>query len=158
MIIFTYEKMIAVDCDSTLVYTVTPIMSGIGGLTKVKLDEYGNETERYELAPKGVDMSSYDLAIEDPYGVMGTIYLKKHKPNINLVRRCYAQGHRMYIWSAAGALWASTVATALHLEQFFEFSMVKPSQYIDDKDIATWCPDRLYLPHDHPGCWLVDHD
>ena len=146
MIIFPYENMVGVDIDSTLVFTVTPkhIWTPVDGT-----DDVGPLFAKYD----GLDMSSYDLTLNDPYGHMGTIYLKKHLPNINLVKRCHARGDKLFVWSMAGAKWAELVAKALDMEQYFEFAMAKPNKYIDDKDAVTWIGPRQWLDPTHEGAW-----
>ncbi len=148
MITYTYENMVAVDCDSTLVFTVTPI--------EIPGEPRGRRDGTCYNLPNGVDLSSYDFTLEDPYGHMGTIYLKKHLPNINLVKRCHARGDKLFVWSMAGAKWAALVAQALHMEQYFEFAMVKPNKYIDDKDVETWMGPRQWLDPEHEGAWQND--
>lgn len=97
----------------------------------------------------------HDFVLQDPYEVLGTLYLKKHNPNINCVKRGYARGLRYFAWSMAGALWAEVVLKALGIYDMMEVVMTKPIRYIDDKPVSEWMTDRTCLEPDMIG-WQKD--
>ena len=132
MIVHNLEDPVGVDIDETLVFIHGPKMDG-----------------------DGLILRSYDLILTDPYGVLGDIYLTKHKPNINMIKRGYVRGQRYFAWTRAGYRWAEAVVKALDIEYCFEFCMTKPTKYIDDLPVQEWMTDRSYLDPLKHG-WQID--
>jgi predicted HAD superfamily phosphohydrolase YqeG len=54
------------------------------------------------------------------------------------VRKLYAGGAEMYLWSSGGAEYARTSAKELDLEDCFVAFLPKPTSYIDDQPVAEW--------------------
>lgn len=138
------EELVAVDIDETLILFHDPNKS-------IAIVEDTEHALNGIVGPK----LTHDLEVKDPYGVLGIIYLRKHRPNINLVKKGFARGKRYFAWSRSGALWAKIVVEALDMQQYFELVMAKPVEYIDDTPIANWLPHRTWLPEDFIG-WQKD--
>ena len=127
MIVIPNENLIAVDIDDTLVHLLPDTL----------------DFDRDRLAA--------DFSIKDPYEVLRTMDFKINWPNVNIVKRGYARGHRYFAWTVAGIKHAVAVIAALEMDQYFEFVCSKPRQYIDDKEVAEWIGSRTWLPADCPG-------
>jgi hydroxymethylpyrimidine pyrophosphatase-like HAD family hydrolase len=54
------------------------------------------------------------------------------------VRKLYADGAEMYLWSSGGAEYARASAKELNLEDCFVAFLPKPTSYIDDQPVGEW--------------------
>lgn len=131
MLVIPNECLTGVDVDETLVNMVNP---------------YKEENGTPVGESNGVLLLNYDLSVEDPYGILGTIFLKRNNPNINMVKRGHARGYEYFIWSRAGVKWAELIARELDMEMYFEFCMSKPAAYVDDLPCEQWMGERSWLP------------
>lgn len=130
MIVIPNEQLIAVDIDDTLVHLLPEMV-----------DPYGDRLE-----------AAYtDFTLQDPYGILRTMSFQVNWPNVNIVKRGHARGHRYFAWSVAGVKHAVAVIAALEMDQYFEFVCSKPRQYIDDKDVTEWIGSRTWLPANFAG-------
>lgn len=94
---------------------------------------------------KKEDPTDEEIQINDVYMPDTKITLIKHKRNIELLQRNKGQGRTIVVWSAGGVFHAEEVIKALGLEDYVDLIMAKPTQYVDDLDIADWGCKRVYL-------------
>lgn len=76
------------------------------------------------------------------------ILLEGHVPHIRLIREEAIRGKFIIVWSKGGHEWAARVVEALYLTDYVDLCMTKPVAYIDDKPVAEWLQDRIYIPPD----------
>jgi predicted phosphatase len=55
------------------------------------------------------------------------------------------RGFTIIVWSANGHMWAEKVVKALGLEQYVDYVLTKPLEYVDDKNVGEWMSSRIYL-------------
>lgn len=74
-----------------------------------------------------------------------TFYITPHKLHIELVKRYYARGFYIVVWSGNGAHWASQAVKALGLQDYVDDTMGKFVKIIDDKPITEWMPSPIWI-------------
>jgi len=73
------------------------------------------------------------------------IEFKEHTAMTRLMREEYHRGAYIVVWSRGGYEWAANVIEALGLEECVQQVMSKPVAYFDDKPVAEWMNNRVYL-------------
>jgi hypothetical protein len=114
------DKVVVVDVDDTLV---------IHGETRRDLgipDEVWNK-------------SSIEIGVDDI-----KLLVMPHEKHIEFIRLLKAQGSQIVVWSHGGYAWARAVIIALDIELYVDYVMSKPSLYIDDLNVNTWFPRRIW--------------
>lgn len=65
--------------------------------------------------------------------------------NIEYLKQMARRGHRVVVWTQAGASWADAIVKALNLQQYVFACLTKPCYYMDDiKDPKRWCGKYRY--------------
>lgn len=126
--IFLQDKIVAFDCDDTL----------------VMWDEKGKD---YEPADGKVKISDPYYQPSGPYSSgRGTpfIYLTPHKKHIQKLKGYAKSGWFVIIWSAGGGPWARNVADALGLREYADLIISKPSVCFDDMPVGEGIGQRKY--------------
>ena len=82
-----------------------------------------------------IEISSLDGRYKD--------YARPLKKHIDMVKNSKVRGHYVVVWSQGGVNWAEAVVKALHLEEFVDLIMCKPSWLVDDIPPNEWTV-RLY--------------
>lgn len=72
------------------------------------------------------------------------VIVSPHIGHILKIKQLKADGHRVCVWSAAGAAWSKAVVKALGLENYVDFCLEKPDFYFDDLNSSEWMGKRLY--------------
>ena len=74
-----------------------------------------------------------------------------HHRHIGFLKKQYAKGHNIIVWSASGTVWAKSVVEALDLTDYVDVVMAKPQRYVDDiKDPGHILGQHVYLdPNGH---------
>jgi hypothetical protein len=67
-----------------------------------------------------------------------------HEKHIEFIRLLKGQGGKIVVWSHGGYAWARAVIIALDIECYVDVVMSKPSLYIDDLNVNTWFPRRIW--------------
>lgn len=109
------ERIIPCDIDDTLVLT-----SGNAPIGALTVDIYDAVTEKF-------------------------IKMAVHESMVRLLKEESHRGAYILVWSRGGYEWAANVIRALHLEEYVDQVMSKPITYFDDKNVAEWMKDRVYL-------------
>ncbi len=65
-------------------------------------------------------------------------------PNIDAIAKHALRGHTVVVWSAGGAEWASRVVQALHLEEYVDVIITKPTWYYDDLPANEFMGKRVF--------------
>lgn len=89
------------------------------------------------------------IHIVDPVFPDRKITMGVHEPMIRLMHEEKHRGAFIIVWSRGGQAWAENVVKALGLEDVVDLVLAKPMVYFDDKDVADWMKDRVYLA---PNC------
>lgn len=97
------ERVIAFDCDDTLIFW----------------DE--NYTQPFDGAVKIVCPHDGEIT-----------YHRPHQRHINFLKKQKARGYSVKVWSSAGTKWAEAVVLALNLENYVDQVSSKPEKYVDD--------------------------
>ena len=63
-----------------------------------------------------------------------------HRKHIEHLKRHKMRGHTVVVWSAGGFDWALAAVQALHLEEFVDIVISKPTWMIDDKKPEQFMP------------------
>ncbi len=74
---------------------------------------------------------------------IGDQELTVNKRNVESLKRHFARGHHIIVWSAGGHIWAETIVKALGLQDHVHQVMDKPRWYVDDLPADKWM-DRYY--------------
>jgi hypothetical protein len=69
-----------------------------------------------------------------------------HKPHIKILKDKKSRRSKIIVWSQSGYEWAAAVIEALGLEDYIDYVMCKPKEYMDDLDSSAWMGSRIYLP------------
>lgn len=79
----------------------------------------------------------------------GVSYHRPHHRHIRFLKKQYAKGMTVVVWSAAGTKWAEAVVKALNIENHVDIVMSKPVKWVDDLEKAEDVLGvRLYLSED----------
>lgn len=97
------EHTICFDCDDTL----------------IMWDQ--NHTQPFEGA----------VAVTCPHDGQVT-YHRPHERHIGFLKKQYAKGYTVVVWSAGGVGWANAIVEALELQDHVDFVMSKPQKWVDD--------------------------
>lgn len=102
----------------------------------------------FELEAEGEAELVGGVVIKDPHIFDKWFVFTPHRAHCNILRRNFAQGRQIVVWSAAGHLWAHAVITALGLDRYVTLIMDKPTIIVDDIPMEHWNPKTVYLKHD----------
>lgn len=81
-----------------------------------------------------------------PYGAGRIKTRAVHAPHVSLIKDMHSRGYSVFVWSAAGALWAAEAVTKLGLKPYVKACMTKPIRYIDDLTADQFTSGRIFLP------------
>lgn len=116
MLVINNENIEPFDCDDTLVMHVEP-----------------------DQIPPGESVRVYDAVTKK------FITMRINRPMVRLLREAKARGFFVLVWSRGGKRWAADIVKALDLVDFVDIVMTKPLHYFDDKDVAKWLTERVYI-------------
>lgn len=85
-----------------------------------------------------------ELVTVETRGIKETFLLNKY--NLEYITKLAVRGHVIILWSAAGSLWAESVAKALKIEHLVTACMSKPTYYVDDiKDANQFMGKHVFF-------------
>lgn len=86
-----------------------------------------------------------DMLIE----VAPAVYALPHSKHIDQMKKHWARGHLVYVWSAGGVAWAKQAVELLGLQPYVSHVMAKPSWFYDDKTANEFMPEinRVYFDY-----------
>jgi hypothetical protein len=87
------------------------------------------------------------IIVVDPYSNQ-PVRVRPNKNMVRLLKEESLRGGTVIVWSRGGYKWSEAVIRALDLEKYVTFIMSKPMIYYDDKEVAEWMQDRVYLGPD----------
>lgn len=67
-----------------------------------------------------------------------------HYKNILMLKKFYALGYEICVWSRTGKSWAHAVVEKFQLTEFVSYCLTKPDFYLDDKEVSFWIGPRVY--------------
>lgn len=100
--------------------------------------------DKYGQTPGAEFVNVYD-PVEDK-----NIRLVINRPMIRLLKEEIRRGQQVIVWSRGGWEWAQQVLIALKLDLYPIIVMDKPLNYFDDKNVADWLLDRIYIEPNTP--------
>lgn len=71
-------------------------------------------------------------------------YIAPIVQHVDLLKKCYEEGHTIIVWSVTGYEWVVNVCKALEITKYVTIMMGKPVSYVDDLDANVWMK-RVYL-------------
>ena len=75
-------------------------------------------------------------------------YFRPIKVHVNQLIQQKLKGLKVVVWSASGASWASSVISALKLNEYVDVILTKPNFYYDDREAAHFMPTRYFWAED----------
>lgn len=76
-------------------------------------------------------------------------YHRPYKRHIEFLKKQYAKGYTVVVWSSAGTGWAEAVVNALELNDYVDFVMSKPIKWVDDQiNASDVLGKRVFLSED----------
>ena len=88
------------------------------------------------------------VAVECPWDG-STSYHRPHERHVRFLKKQYAKGMTVVVWSAAGTKWAEAVVRTLRIQDHVDFVMSKPVKWVDDLHHASdVLGTRIYLSED----------
>ena len=76
-------------------------------------------------------------------------YHKPHKRHIGFLKKQYAKGYTVIVWSNSGVGWANAVIEALGIADYVDIVVSKPNKWVDDlSNPASVLGTHIYLGED----------